>query len=362
MSFADDGGATVRHVSGSSSSAQAACRMLALALLVAGAACSGEDAADPDPFATPGAGGSSPLGYAPPAGAGSANAPQGASGSNGVGAGGTSTAGAGGPVAVAGAGGSASGAAGAAPAGGSGGAPSSEPTAGAGGTALIPPTPVGENNPPLGPDVECPAGATFCSGFETPALPTGARFDSNPMATLAFDSTVFNSGSQSIAFPAVADGFNIREVVVPIPGNTFWVRLFMRSDTAFGDNDHDSVLVASTTMGDNNSEDGVEFSEQGNQVLLNSNDQLFSAAGAGFPSGAGPSLAANTWHCLEGFFDGPSGDVQIFSGGELLIDAPGYRPLSYQTFRFGYLQFPGGDPRSVWFDDVVVASDRVGCD
>lgn len=350
MSLSADRGAGVGHVWG----------VLALGALAASAACSGE--ADPDPFATPGAGGSSPTGGglsggAPPAGSGGTSAPPGSSG-----AGGASAAGAGGPVGVAGAGGSAPGAAGAAPVGGAGDVPSSEPTAGAGGTSVIPPTPVGENNPPLGPDIECPAGATFCSGFETPALPTGARFDSNPTAALAFDRTVFNSGSQAILFPAVSDGFNIREVVVPIPGSTFWTRLFMRSDTVFGDNDHDSVFVASTTMGDNNSEDGVEFSEQGNQVLLNSNDQLFSAAGAGFPSGGGPALAANTWHCLEGFFEGASGDVQIYADGELLIDAPGYRALTYQTFRFGYLQFPGGNPRSVWFDDVVVASDRVGCD
>jgi hypothetical protein len=358
MSFADDEGAGVRHFWGLSSSERATRGVFALGLLVASTACSGEDEADPDPFA-PGAGGS-PIASAPPAGTGGASAAVGASGSNGVGTGGSSPAGAGGPVGVAGAGGSAPGAAGAAPVGGTSGA-SSAPTAGAAGGSQIPPEPVGENNPPLQPDVACPAGATFCAGFEAPALPAGARFDSNPMAALAFDSTVFNSGNQSIVFPAVADSFNIREVVVPIPGNTFWVRLFMRSDTAFGDNDHDSVFVASTTMADNNSEDGVEFSEQGNQVLLNSNDQLFSAAGPGFPSGAGPSLAANTWHCLEGFFDGASGDVQIYSGGEPLIDAPGYRPLSYQTFRFGYLQFPGGGPRSVWFDDVVVASDRVGC-
>jgi hypothetical protein len=352
MSFADDAGVAVRHVRGPWSSLRSTRGVLALGLLASSVACSSSDEADPDPFAAPGAGGSSPNGSAPPAASG---------GSNGVGMGGSAATSAGGSVAMAGSGGSAPGAA-ATAGGGTGGSPSSAPTPGAGGTSLIPPEPVGENNPPLGPDVECPASATFCSGFEAPALPSGARFDSNPMATLAFDSTVAHSGNQSIAFPAIADGFNIREVVVPIPGNTFWVRLFMRSDTLFGDNDHDSVFVASTTMGDNNAEDGVEFSEQGNQVLLNSNDQLFSAAGAGFPSGAGPSLAADTWHCLEGFFEGPSGDVQIFADGALLIDAPGYRPLTYQTFRFGYLQFPGGNPRSVWFDDVVVGSDRVGCD
>jgi hypothetical protein len=174
--------------------------------------------------------------------------------------------------------------------------------------------------------------------------------------------TLAHSGARSVLFPAIPDGFNIREVVVPIPGNSFWVRLFMQTDTDFGDNDHDSVFVGSTTMLDNNDEDGVEFSEQGNQVVLNSNDQLFSQGGPGFPSAAtGPTLTANTWHCVEAFYDGGSGDVQIFADDALLIDAPSYRAVTYQTFRFGYLQFPGGAARSVWFDDVVVATDRIGC-
>jgi hypothetical protein len=95
--------------------------------------------------------------------------------------------------------------------------------------------------------------------------------------------------------------------------------------------------------------------------VINADDTLFSAAGPGFPQAAGTRLAANTWHCLEGFFDGGSGDVQFFVNGDLLIDAPGFARVTYQTFRFGYLQFPGHVSRDVWFDDVVVAADRVGC-
>jgi hypothetical protein len=226
--------------------------------------------------------------------------------------------------------------------------------------APAPATPPPATPAPAAPDIACPAGATFCSGFESGALPAGARFEPTAGTSIEFD-TLAHSGAQSILFPAIPDGFNIREVVVPIPGNSFWVRLFMQTDTDFGDNDHDSVFVGSTTMGDNNDEDGVELSEQGNQVLLNSNDQLFSQAGPGFPQGAGPTLTANTWHCMEAFYDGGSGDVQVFADDMLLIDAPSYRTVTYQTFRFGYLQFPGGGARSVWFDDVVVAADRIGC-
>lgn len=217
--------------------------------------------------------------------------------------------------------------------------------------------------PPAEPDIACPADATFCSGFEGEVLPPDASFQSNPAVELQFDTTVRRSGNQSVLFPEGGTNFNIREIVVPIPGQSFWARLFIQTSTEFGDNDHDSLFVGSTARPDqdNNAEDGPEFSEQGNQVLLNANDQLFSANGPGFPSAEGPTLAAGVWHCVEAFFDGASGDVQIFSDGQPLLDAPGFSRVTYQTFRFGYLQFPGHTPRDVWYDDVVVAANRVGC-
>ena len=209
------------------------------------------------------------------------------------------------------------------------------------------------------PDAACPPDASFCSGFEAAELPAGARFESNPPAELLFDRTIVRSGSQSVVFPRRGPGFGVRLLVVPIPGPSYWVRLFMRTDSVFGDPSHDSVFIASTTEGDNNSESGVEFSEQGDQVLLNSDDVLFAQGGPGFPSRPGPQLPAHTWLCMEAFFDGAAGDVQIFADGAELIRAAGFKRVTHETFRFGYLQF--NDPRTIWFDDVVVAPNRIGC-
>jgi hypothetical protein len=225
-----------------------------------------------------------------------------------------------------------------------------------------PVTPPPVTPPPSAPDIACPAGATFCAGFENDALPNGAIYQGNP--GLEFDDTVSHSGERSAVFEPV-DGFNIRAVVTPIPGQAFWVRLFIQTSTTFGDNDHDSLFVASTAnfQQDNNAENGPEFSEQGNQILINANDQLFNAAGAGFPSNGqgGPQLTPNVWHCVEAFYDGGSGNVQFFNDGQQIISAPGFSRLTYASFRFGYLQFPGHAPRVVWYDDVVVAANRVGC-
>lgn len=228
--------------------------------------------------------------------------------------------------------------------------------------AVTPPPPATEPSAgPAAPDIPCPANATFCSGFESAAFLEDVGFQANPPAQPQFDTAVRRSGAQSMVFMPSSGGFNVREVVVPIPGQAFWARLFIQTSDTFGDNNHDSLFVASTAAPneDNNAEHGPELSEQGNQILLNADDNLFAAAGPGFPQGTGPQLAADTWHCIEAFFDGGSGDVEVFVDGDPVIDAPGYQRLTYRTFRFGYIQF--NTQRTVWFDDVVVAPDRVGC-
>jgi len=224
----------------------------------------------------------------------------------------------------------------------------------------VTPPPVTPPPPAAGPDIPCPANATFCSGFESDVLPDGSIFQPQPVVPLEFDTTVKRTGNQSLKIVS-AGGFNIREVVVPIPGQAFWVRLFVQTSSTFGDNDHDSLFVASTASfsQDNNAESGPEFSEQGNQIILNADDSYYSPGGPGFPQGEGPQLTPNTWHCEEAFYDGATGDTQIFSDGVQIIDAGGFTPRTYQTFRFGYIGF--NTVRTVWFDDVVVSTDRIGC-
>jgi hypothetical protein len=238
--------------------------------------------------------------------------------------------------------------------------PPPPPPTGAAGSGAVTPPPV-TPPPPAVPDIPCPAGATFCSGFESDTLPAGSSFQSNPPGQPQFDTAVKHSGNRSVLFAATGGGFNVREIIAPIPGQSFWVRLFIQTSDIFGDNNHDSLFVASTALPteDNNAEDGPEFSEQGNQVLLNANDALRNANGPGFPQGAGPQLAADTWHCIEAHYDGGTGDVQIFNNGDPLIDAPGFARLTYETFRFGYIGF--NTARDVWFDDVVVSANRVNC-
>lgn len=271
----------------------------------------------------------------------------GTSGTNGEGQTGTSTAitngaGAGGQP------GTPNGTAGSSATGGvGGGAP-----AGNGGNGAVPP-------PPTGPDIDCPAGASFCSGFEGTQLPAGTQFHSVGPGTpnpFTFDSTEVFAGQQALVIPATnSGGFFYRALAVPIPGQDFWVRLYMHLSTELGDNSHDSAFGASSggIQADVNGESLVELSEQFGRILLNTDDALFNPM-------VGRTLAANTWHCMEAHYNGATGDVQIFADNELLIDATAYRPLTYQSFRIGYMRY--NDDRTIRYDDVIVAPNRVNCD
>jgi hypothetical protein len=206
-------------------------------------------------------------------------------------------------------------------------------------------------------DIACPQGATFCSGFEDAALPAGTKFHAvgpSAMNAYGFDTAQPFAGKQSLSIPMYSGGFYYRALAVPVPGQNFWVRLYVRVSREFGDDGHDSLFGPSTGNldADVNNEALVEFSEQFGEVLLNTDDQLFNPEGAS-------KLAADMWHCIEAHYDGASGDVQIFADGKEVIRATGYAKHSFQSFRLGYMQYH--DARSVWYDDVVVAPARVNC-
>lgn len=250
----------------------------------------------------------------------------------------------------------------------------------AAGAAPVEPPPAGQPPPveipavdpaaPTGPDIPCPADATFCSGFEGAGFPAGSVFQPTYLANEALggqvelDTAVVHSGTQSLHMPVGANYY--RMLAVPVPGNSFWVRLYTRSDVGFGaeGSTHAALFMASTLAvdGDYNGDTAVEIAEQFGQVLLNVKDSLFGTSGTNPNGQPGTRLADDTWTCMEAQFDGATGDVRVFVEGAQIIDATGWQPPSnFSSFRFGYLRFSSPD-RDVWMDDVIVAASRIGCD
>jgi hypothetical protein len=218
----------------------------------------------------------------------------------------------------------------------------------------------------------CPADATFCSGFEDAGLPAGSKYEpdyqaANWMMFLALDTTVVRTGAQSLLAKAPSsDGYDYRTLSVPAPGPVFWARLYMRSDVDFGQLGHNSFFSA--VIGDGNpNNDQMEVSEQDCQVLLNHKDTLsFSGDAQSASCGACPCphggtvLAHDTWHCVEAFFDGTNGVVKVYANGQMIIDEEAAPKIAYARVNFGYEQFHG-PARRIWYDDVVVAAGRIGC-
>jgi hypothetical protein len=167
------------------------------------------------------------------------------------------------------------------------------------------------------------------------------------------------SGERSLLVPADTLMFDYRMLSVAIPGNDFWVRLYVRTDVAFGDADIDTLFLASTLAEGFNGDSAMQLSEQLGQVVLNKDGQLHAVRENPRDTDAGTRLAADQWHCLEAFFGGTSGDVSVFLAGQPIITAVAWRPETYQTFRFGYERF--STQRNVWVDDVAVAAERIGC-
>lgn len=276
--------------------------------------------------------------------------------------GGSSTEGGGTSQTSAGSGGASSASAGSTSASGTG----SSTTAGTGGTGSTSDASSAASTGSGNPSGECPQDATFCSGFEEAGIPAGATYRPSYMANdwakyMAIDSAVTHAGSQSLQVKPGGSGYDWRMLSVPAPGPTFWVRLYVRSDADIGQAEHNAYFQAMTGDGDPNVGDNMEVAEQYCQIVLNLHDAVVLSKGGQTMCGSGGiKLPKDTWHCMEAYFDGTKGDVQVYANGEQIIDKAGWTQLAYKTFSFGFLSFHG-PARTMWYDDVAVASERIGC-
>ncbi|HYP76502.1 MAG TPA: hypothetical protein VER12_11120 [Polyangiaceae bacterium] len=332
----------------------------AAALLVA---CSSDSGSSNGQAGAAGAGtsGASASAGASPAGAGSGSSAAGnaSAGSSAAGAAGSGT-----PAAGSGAGGAPVGTAGASTGGAAGAGVAGAGVAGAG---------VAGAPPAGGAGSACPADATFCSGFETTALPTGAVYKVNAAPgewtrDFEVDTTVFHAGKSSLRTKSGSEtgtsGSAYRMLAVPAPSGAFWVRFYIQqSELDLGGADHN--VFASASISDEPNGASIEFAEDVG-IAFNTSDAVRWPTGFGRLTAGGTkpySLPKGMWHCIEISFDGQARQQQLFINGMQQIDAKDYPAASIGTlknFKFGFNQLHG-PARKVWYDDVVVAPTRIKC-
>ncbi len=222
----------------------------------------------------------------------------------------------------------------------------------------------------------CPSGATFCSGFETNALPMGAVYMVNAAPgdwsrDFAVDSSQKSSGNSSLlvknATATGSSGSAYRMLAVPVPAGPFWVRFYVQSDLPMGGMDHNAFAGPS----DSTSPNGVldAFCEDVGIAFNTTDSDVTWPTSYGRLSGGGTKLytiPAMTWKCIELSYDLSTRHQQLYVDGTLLIDAANYPPTgsysgsSFAAFKFGFESFHG-PARQIWYDDVVVAPTRIGC-
>jgi hypothetical protein len=256
---------------------------------------------------------------------------------------------------------------------GTGGTGGSDPgQVGQGGGGNVPPgnnNPPPNNPPPNNPPVGagCGDGAIFCEDFDGIALgPITATVNGlRPERTV---SIVEEAGRGRVLQVQAGTGYGAKSGVFldnfTAPNNSHFGRAFIRVDQfPVAGGDHWVIVEATQNdAGERVRPVGGQFSRW--------------APGSDGPSAqdwtdwnqSNAATRAGTWECIEWQINGANGGNDLIlwvNGAEVLpIDRPQFRLPAVNLLWLGWVVFQTGQPptHEVRFDDVVISSERVGCD
>lgn len=223
----------------------------------------------------------------------------------------------------------------------------------------------------------------LCEDFEAaaagapPAAPwTVVSPNCSNGGTVTVDDQVAHSGSRSVRVTAGGSYcdhvfFAVEDVVATL-GPVVHGRFFVRLDAALGDG-HTTFM----TMRDQSEARDLRMGGQA-QILMWNRESDDATLPALSPAGRAASVAlpAQTWRCIEFAVDGPAGTIETWVDGTRIeglvvdgeptadIDEPwlrktGWTP-SLSDFKLGWEAY-AGQSNTLWFDDVALASQPIGC-
>ena len=212
---------------------------------------------------------------------------------------------------------------------------------------------------PVGGDVCGRADVTVCDGFEGGALDARYREINFGPSAVSLDTTRAHTGTTSVKVQST----NFTQMLAtPVPGPRFYVRVYLTSDTPMNPG-HNTYINAGEGDGDPNHGEWIRVGEHREQLELNrkSDDKELLSSGDYNSLEGATQLAADQWYCLEVLYDGPGSEVRVW------IDDVEVSKLhatdwtaNYETFKFGYERYHGPD-KTLWYDDLVLATERIGC-
>jgi hypothetical protein len=157
----------------------------------------------------------------------------------------------------------------------------------------------------------------------------------------------------------------------PLQSN-LWVRFYVRLSAPLS-----AAHVTLLAMRDNVTDKDLRMGGQ-SQILMWNRERDDATLPELSPTGVGQSiaLAAGRFQCVEFHLAGDTGLLETFVDGERVaglvvdgmpsadLDAQWLRPGPFRAkvsdVRFGWESY-GGDPMTLWFDDVAVSGARTGC-
>jgi hypothetical protein len=247
----------------------------------------------------------------------------------------------------------------------------------------------GDAPPSVAEDAAAPqspdAGLPLADGFEgasvggppNPALWSVTRPGCSGSGTLSVDDSQAHTGKHSVRI----DGgggycdhvFFGNASVISALGGQVYARLFVRLGAPLG-----AGHVTFLAMKDE-ADGGDDVRMGGQDMVLMYNRQSDDATLPVLsPTGVGDSVmpVAETWVCIEFHFDEGAGTIDTWVDGREVsglvengtatpdistqwLSRAGWRP-SLSDFRLGWESY-SGQAMTLWFDDVALANDRIGC-
>ncbi len=199
--------------------------------------------------------------------------------------------------------------------------------------------------------------------------------DCSGTGALAVDDTQAHSGTRSVKVTGAGGYCNhvfFSTSKVQAIGGVLFGRFFVRMGTELGDSHVTFMALKDSVEGKN-----VRMGGQSKILMWNreSDDATLPELS---PTGIAKSLhpAANAWRCVEFQIDGPAGAITTWVDGAavegLAVDATATPDVDRQwktkatwapaliDAKFGWESY-GGDANTLWFDDVALGPQRIGC-
>ncbi|MEY9928933.1 hypothetical protein ABH926_003573 [Catenulispora sp. GP43] len=245
-------------------------------------------------------------------------------------------------------------------------------------------------SPPTSPSSQpssgpCPASAVFCDGFEnqTSNVPSGRWSVVTPSCswtgTAAITTAQAHSGLKSLEI----DGhgtycdhvFAADSTDMPAAAPTWYVRFWMKHTAPLPTNHTTFLAMNDSAHGNTDLRLGAQngalmWNRQSDDATLPDQSPAGVAQSVVFPTG--------TWECLEFSVDGTSGQIHTWYDGSPVagltedgVSTPdvddqwlsgsgaSWRP-QLTDLKLGWEDYSAGDD-TLWFDDVVLSTSRIGC-